>query len=132
MAAIKHTHHALDARDRGDTALFRREGANPVILAGDGDSIRFEGDATTRLSYDTPQDLLRNLEAELGVRTAEGISERIVEEPGAANATGRAGLVLIEGFSSFTGWPRIELDLARRMSAAEARSILDRIWQQGP
>ena len=105
VAAIKHTHHPLDDRDRGDTALFRRAGATPVMLAGDGEAIRFEGEATTRLHYEQPPDLLRDLAADL---------------------------VLIEGFSRFFGWPRIELDPTRRMSAAEARSILDRIWRHAP
>ena len=105
VAAIKHTHHALDDRDRGDTALFRRAGATPVILAGDGDAIRFEGNATTRFGYEGPPDLLRDLAADL---------------------------VLVEGFSRFLGWPRIQLEPTQRMSAAEARSILDRIWRHAP
>ena len=105
VAAIKHTHHPLDDRDRGDTALFRRAGAVPVLLAGEGEAIRFEGDATARLRYEQPADLLRDLAADL---------------------------VLIEGFSQFFGWPRIELDPTRRMSAAAARSILDRIWRHAP
>lgn len=105
LAAIKHTHHALDERDRGDTSLFRGAGADPVILAGDGEAIRYAGEKTSRLSYRVPGDLLRDLDA---------------------------GIVLIEGFSQHHSWPRIELDPSRRVSAAEARRILDRIWQQSP
>src|SRR5215212_9393425 len=33
VGAIKHTHHALNEENRGDTALFRAAGAEPVILA---------------------------------------------------------------------------------------------------
>ncbi len=103
VAAIKHTHHPLDPRDRGDTARFRTAGAGPVILAAETEAIRFAEEGTTRFHYDLPADLLRELDVDL---------------------------VLVEGFHRFTGWPRIELDASRRVSGAEARSILDRIWLQ--
>lgn len=102
VAAIKHTHHPLDDRDRGDTSLLRRAGANPVILAGEGEAIRFEGTQALRFSYGVPADLLLTLDADI---------------------------VLIEGFSQIHSWVSIELDATRRVSATEARRILDRIWQ---
>ena len=105
VAAIKHTHHPLDDRDRGDTSLLLRAGADPVILAGDGEAIRFEGTQTSRVSYGAPSDLLQTLGADI---------------------------VLIEGFSQIHSWARLELDATRRVGATEARRILDRIWQQPP
>ena len=105
VSAIKHTHHPLSDRDRGDTALFRLAGAHPVLLADDREAIRFGGEATARIPYLVPQDLLHDLDADL---------------------------VLIEGFSRFAGWPRIEITPLRRLSVEEARSILDRIWRQMP
>ena len=103
VAAIKHTHHPLVMVDRGDTALFLRAGAAPVILAGDGEAIRFETSKATRLRYGAPPDLLRDAVADI---------------------------VLVEGFQQFAGWPRIELDPGARIGVAEARSILDRIWNE--
>ena len=56
--AIKHTHHVLNTENRGDTAKFRAAGADPVILAGDGEAVVFRGDETFRIRFDDPRDLL--------------------------------------------------------------------------
>ncbi|HEY2321594.1 MAG TPA: molybdopterin-guanine dinucleotide biosynthesis protein MobB [Thermoanaerobaculia bacterium] len=56
--AIKHTHHALNTEDRGDTAKFRAAGADPVVLAGDGEAVVFRGNGTFRIRFDDPRDLL--------------------------------------------------------------------------
>ena len=93
VAAIKHTHHALNDRDEGDTARFRNAGADPVILAGDGEAIA----RGARVTYDDPRDLLAHIDG--------------------------ADIVLIEGFKSYNGWPRIEAPV----STDDAMTILDRI-----
>jgi molybdopterin-guanine dinucleotide biosynthesis adapter protein len=93
VAAIKHTHHALNDRNEGDTARFRNAGADPVMLAGDGEAI-VNG---ARVTYDDPGELLAHIDD--------------------------ADIVLIEGFKSYHGWPRIEA----RSSADDAMAILDRI-----
>lgn len=97
VAAIKHTHHELNDRDEGDTARFRAAGAHPVILAGDGEAVVFTPDAT-RIAYADPRELLAHL--------------------------GDAAVVLVEGFKSFNGWPRID---ANACDAAGVVAILDRI-----
>ena len=56
--AIKHTHHPLNDEDRGDTGRFRAAGADPVILAGDGEAVVFRGAATERIRFNDPRDLL--------------------------------------------------------------------------
>jgi molybdopterin-guanine dinucleotide biosynthesis protein B len=81
VAAIKHTHHPLNDRDEGDTARFRAAGAHPVILAGDGEAVVFATNAT-RITYADPLELLTHV--------------------------GDAEVVLVEGFKSFNGWPRID------------------------
>lgn len=58
VGAIKHTHHVLNTEDRGDTSKFRAAGANPVILAGDGEAVVFRGSDTFRIRFDDPRDLL--------------------------------------------------------------------------
>jgi len=93
VAAIKHTHHALNDRNEGDTARFRHAGADPVMLAGDGEAI-VDG---ARVPYGDPRELLAH--------------------------AGGADVVLIEGFKSYNGWPRIEAPA----SADDAMAILDRI-----
>jgi molybdopterin-guanine dinucleotide biosynthesis protein MobB len=101
VAAIKHTHHPLNEENRGDTARFRAAGAEPVILAGDGGGVVFTSGGTNRITYGSPVDLLRHLDAEV---------------------------VLVEGFKSFSGWPNVEITSERRPSVEEALAILDRIW----
>ena len=96
VAAIKHTHHPLNNERRGDTEAFLRAGATAAILAGDREAIRFDGGE--RLRYDSPDELLRGLDADL---------------------------VLVEGFKHFEGWPRI--DAARTRTVEEALAVLDTI-----
>lgn len=78
VGAIKHTHHPLNDDDRGDTAKFRRAGANPVILAGDGEALI---DPATRIRYEDPGDLLAHFATDV---------------------------VLIEGFKGRGPWPRFQ------------------------
>lgn len=99
VAAIKHTHHALNRENRGDTARFLAAGAEPVILAGDREAIVWRGTEATQIAYDVPSDLLAH--------------------------TSPAGIVLVEGFKEYGGWPHIE----PRQSAPEAAAMLDRIWR---
>ena len=102
VGAIKHTHHALNDENRGDTAEFRRCGADPVILAGAGDATLFEGDDVRRITFARAEELLTYL---------------------------RTDIVFVEGFKSADVWPRIELNSAERRSTAELLAILDRIWR---
>jgi len=97
VAAIKHTHHPLNDRDEGDTARFRAAGARPVILAGDGEAVVFS-ENPTRVVYNDPRDLLAHLNG--------------------------AEVVLVEGFKSYNGWPRIE---ARESTVGDVLAILCRI-----
>jgi molybdopterin-guanine dinucleotide biosynthesis protein B len=103
VAAIKHTHHPLNERDEGDTARFRAAGAEPVLFAGQGQAVLFRGDATERIAYRQPAELL------------ECCGDRIV---------------LVEGFSRHEGWPRLEVRAEERQTAEEALAILDRIWRK--
>lgn len=103
VGVIKHTHHPINERHRGDTAEFRRAGAEPVILAGDGEAVLFANAGTRRLHYDEPQQLLVQFESE--------------------------DIVFIEGFKSVRAWPRIELTSEQRRTTQELLAILDRIWR---
>ena len=79
VAVIKHTHHALNEKRRGDTSLFVKAGAHPVILANDDQAVVFSNEAR-RIGFRDPRELLAHTEA--------------------------AELVLVEGFKHFEGWPR--------------------------
>jgi molybdopterin-guanine dinucleotide biosynthesis protein MobB len=102
VSAIKHTHHALNEENRGDTARFRAAGAEPVILAGEGEAVIFTSRGTARLRYAAPADLLAQCDADI---------------------------VLVEGFKQIGDWARIEVSAEARPTADEAASILDRIWR---
>ena len=102
VAVIKHTHHAVNDENRGDTAAFRRAGADPVILAGDGEAVVFRGAGTQRIRFERAQDLLHHLQT---------------------------NIVFIEGFKTAEAWPRIELNRQEWRSTTELLSILDRIWR---
>lgn len=102
VAAIKHTHHAINEEDRGDTALFRRAGAEPVILAGDVEAVVFRSDKKLRIRFSKAAELLKHIDADI---------------------------VFIEGFKSVDAWPRVELSKDRRRSTRELLAILDRIWR---
>ncbi len=99
VAAIKHTHHALNAENRGDTARFLAAGAEPVILASARDAMIWSAMGVLPIRYDLPSDLLLH--------------------------TGLVEIVLVEGFKEYDGWPHIE----PRQSAPEAAAMLDRIWR---
>ena len=101
VAAIKHTHHALNDEDRGDTARFRAAGAEPVIFAGEGEAILFP--SRLRVRFDIPSQLLEH--------------------------AGSAEIVLVEGFHSFAEWRRIEVVSGVWLHQDAAAAMLDRIWQ---
>ncbi len=102
VGAIKHTHHPLNEEDRGNTAAFRRAGAEPVILANDNEAVVFSGSTTRRIRFDDPDELLDVLGAEI---------------------------VFVEGFRTIGSWPRIELSPERHFSVTELLAIVDRIWR---
>ena len=82
VAAVKHTHHALNEERGGDTGKFLEAGAQPVILAGNREAVVFDGTAR-RVRFSDPRELLDH-------------------------AAG-AELVLVEGFKHFDGWPRLDV-----------------------
>jgi len=102
VGAIKHTHHPLNEEDRGNTAAFRRAGAEPVILANDSEGVIFSGSATRRITFSKADELLAHLGTDI---------------------------VLVEGFKSIAAWPQVELSNARFFSTPELVGILDRIWR---
>ena len=99
VGAIKHTHHALNDEQIGDTAAFVEAGAAAAILAGDGEAL-VRGE---RVRYATPAELLPYLLS--------------------------CDVVLVEGFKEFDGWPRIDVVRGEWRDAAEAAANLDRIWR---
>ena len=103
VGAIKHTHHPVNEEDRGNTATFRRAGAEPVILAGNGEAVLFTGHSRTRLTFHDPRELLEHFSAN--------------------------DIVLVEGFKTLDAWPRVELESTRRYTTDELLAILDRIWR---
>lgn len=102
VGAIKHTHHTLNEEDRGNTAAFRRAGAEPVILAGDSEAVIFSGSTARRITFSRPGELLAHLGTDV---------------------------VFVEGFKSIAAWPQIELSKSRFHSTADLLAILDRIWR---
>ena len=114
VGAIKHTHHPLNAEDRGDTRRFREAGANPVVLAGDGEAIIFERHGPHPALRAT---LSRKREREL---IAFGSPSELL-------AHFATDILLIEGFKSFAGWPRVEM--TPDLTAEDVARILDRIWR---
>ena len=99
VAAIKHTHHALNVEHRGDTAVFAEAGADPVILAGDHEAILFDAE---RFAYPAPEELLARCDTDI---------------------------VFVEGFKNVDAWPRIALDRTSPLSVEGALTILGRIWR---
>jgi molybdopterin-guanine dinucleotide biosynthesis protein B len=97
IAVIKHTHHDLNEERRGDTGRFLDEGALPVILAAANEAVVF-GPHPSRITYQSPLDLLDHCDTET---------------------------VLVEGFKSFEGWPR--MDVTKNRDAEDALALLDRI-----
>ena len=102
VGALKHTHHQLNEdNERGDTGRFRRAGADPVLLAGDGEAVVFSSGGTSRQRFDAVTDLLEYFGTDV---------------------------LFVEGFKSVGDWPRIELNENDRRSTDELLAILDRIW----
>ncbi len=103
VGAIKHTHHPLNAENKGDTARFLAAGAEPVILAGEREAVIFRrSEPAARMNFETPAQLL------------EPMSD---------------GIVLIEGFKHEPAWPRLELVRDDWRTAAELGVILDTLWR---
>jgi molybdopterin-guanine dinucleotide biosynthesis protein B len=98
VGALKHTHHVLPENDRGDTALFRQAGAEPVILAGDENAL-VNGHLC---EYSHPEELLRFFE--------------------------NVDVVFIEGFKELVLGTRIEVTDSARQEARDVEADLDRIW----
>jgi molybdopterin-guanine dinucleotide biosynthesis protein B len=101
VAAIKHTHHAVNEERRGDTRMFESAGAEPVIFAGDGEAVIFSRVAAERIQFTSPRELLDRITADV---------------------------VLVEGFKKYDGWPRVELDRSSPLSVEDVLANLDRIW----
>ena len=97
VGAIKHTHHPVNHEDRGDTGRFRRAGAEPVILAGDGEAVIFDRNGTRQIAYARAVDLLEHFATDV---------------------------VLVEGFKKHGPWPQIEISAEARPTVEE---VLDRI-----
>jgi molybdopterin-guanine dinucleotide biosynthesis protein B len=87
VGAIKHTHHPLNEEDRGDTRVFREAGAEPVILAGDGEAVIFRGTATSRVTFEKAKDLLTHFDS--------------------------VDVIFIEGFKQEDAWPRYTVEESR-------------------
>ena len=102
VGAMKHTHHEINDRDEGDTALMRRAGASPVILAGESEAVVFDG-VSRRTRFNDPRELLVHFDG--------------------------CDIVLIEGFRKVRSWPRVELASDNRRSVTELVANLDRIWR---
>jgi len=102
VAAIKHTHHALNEERRGDSAAFEQAGADPVIFAADDQAVIFSGGATRRVRFDSPKQLVDAIAADI---------------------------ILVEGFKDYDGWPQIELERNHHVTVEETIAILDRIWR---
>jgi molybdopterin-guanine dinucleotide biosynthesis protein MobB len=97
VAVIKHTHHEINDRNQGDTARFLAAGASIAILTNDDEAIQWRIGASP---------------VPIPPWTGEGADPPL-----------DADVILIEGFKSRHGWPRIEAP----MDVTEAIAILDRI-----
>jgi molybdopterin-guanine dinucleotide biosynthesis protein B len=103
VAALKHTHHKLNAERRGDTGQFLDAGADPVIFADAQRAVVFRGNGDAGwIEYRSPDDLVAAIDADI---------------------------VLVEGFKSHHGWPQVPIDAERRPTVDELAAILDRIWR---
>ena len=93
VGCIKHTHHPLNEEDRGDTGRFRAAGAEPVLLARDGEAVIFDREGTRRVTYTTPRDLLAHFDTDI---------------------------VLIEGFKDSPDFPHLPITADRRLTLEQA------------
>jgi molybdopterin-guanine dinucleotide biosynthesis protein B len=101
VAAIKHTHHKLNAERRGDTERFVQAGADPVVFADAQRAVTFRRGAEPQWrTYEKPEDLVPD-----------------------------ADIVLVEGFKQHGPWPQVLIDAERRPNVDELAAILDRIWR---
>jgi molybdopterin-guanine dinucleotide biosynthesis protein B len=98
VGCIKHTHHPLNEEDRGDTGRFRAAGAEPVLLAREGEAVIFDRNGTRRVHYTSPRDLLTHFDTDI---------------------------VLIEGFKDSGEFPRLHIDPDRRPTLEEALAALE-------
>ena len=103
VGAIKHTHHELNEEHRGDTGAFRDAGADPVILARDGDAVVFSATGTRRATFLHAADLLSFFSVDV---------------------------VLVEGFKTEGDWPQIWIDAQNRPSTAELAVLLEQKWRE--
>jgi molybdopterin-guanine dinucleotide biosynthesis protein B len=101
VAAVKHTHHELNEEDRGDTSIFRRAGAEPVVLAGDREAVMFLRAGIERFAFADPREIVDVI----------------------ARTDGAIDVVLIEGYKNLDTWARIEAPA----TADDALAILDRM-----
>lgn len=103
VAVLKHTHHALNEEHRGDTALFRDAGADPVLLVGECEAVEFsDAAAPRRITFPSVEELV---------------------------GSSIADFILLEGWKSGLGFTTVELQPNLRVGAQEALANLDRIWR---
>ena len=102
VGAIKHTHHPLNAEHRGDTGRFLDAGAEPVILAREGQAVIFRANGASRIAYDRPRALLAHFDTEI---------------------------VLVEGFRELGEWPKVQISSDARPTVEELAIKLDTIWR---
>ncbi len=103
VAAIKHTHHELNAERRGDTAQFVDAGADPVFLAGAQRAVVFRRNGECEwIDFRSLDDLVTTIDADI---------------------------LLVEGLKTHRVWPQVSIDAARRPAVDELAAILDRIWR---
>lgn len=101
VGAVKHTHHPLNHHRRGDTGRFEAAGANPVVLTNGADAVIFTPAGTALRPLDDLSRLLSELDVDV---------------------------VLIEGFKSLGGWPKVALQAEHRRSAEDVLGELERRW----
>jgi molybdopterin-guanine dinucleotide biosynthesis protein B len=106
VGAIKHTHHELNEEHRGDTARFLEAGAEPVILAGEGEAVIFRrkgaDQGTSRARYGHARELLVRFDTDI---------------------------VLIEGFKDSDAWPLVTIDPHGRPTVDDVMTRLDVMWR---
>lgn len=120
VGAIKHTHHPLDAVNRGDTAGFSSAGAEAVMLAGGGQALIWRGRATPeRVSYQNPGELPDRLAVELVL--VEGFKSSPLGEVIAVEREGS------EKLPSDVSALRVIRDARNSGELAELTAFLDRI-----
>ena len=102
VGAIKHTHHPLNEEHRGDTGRFSDAGADPVIIAREGEAVVFRAGGTSRVRFEQPRDLLAHFDTDI---------------------------VLIEGFKETRDWLNVTVTADARPTVEAMAANLDRIWR---